>query len=271
MFFPQLLASASYDDTIKLFAADPYDDEWSCIDTLQSHTATVWSVSFSPCGTYLASAGDDLVIKIWGRDAQDKSRQVGEAGEAVREEGGRMGPWSKGGVRIGAGERWKWSLKTEIKDAHTRTIYSVDWARNGLPKSKGGLGRIVSVGGDGSINVFQMVRARVTVQTDTFFTVSHPQIESQDKATPLKHQLVASVQDAHGVSDVNHAAWCRLSPAKAAATLRSLEGGDGSGAESDDGVRTSAGHTLDQDPRWRGTENMFASAGDDGIVKVWML
>ena len=182
-----------------------------------------------------------------------------------------MGPWSKGGVRIGAGERWKWSLKAEIKDAHTRTIYSVDWARNGLPKSKGGLGRIVSVGGDGTINVFQMVRAKVCRSNWHSLTVSYCQTESQDKAAPLKHQLVASVQDAHGVSDVNHAAWCRLSPAKAAATLRSLEGGDDSGAESDGAERTRSGRTLDQDPRWRRTENMFASAGDDGIVKVWVL
>lgn len=156
--FRQLLASASYDDTIKLFAADPYDDEWSCIETLTGHTATVWSISFSPCGQYLASAGDDLVIKIWGRERKDKAADLGELGEAVREEGGRMGPWSRGGVRIGAKERWKWTLKSEIRDAHLRTIYAVDWARGGLPESEGGLGRLLSSGGDGKINVWQIVR-----------------------------------------------------------------------------------------------------------------
>ena len=156
----QLLASASYDDTVKLFAADPYDDEWSCIATLTSHTATVWSVSFSPCGHYLASAGDDLVIKIWGRDALGGTQALlDEAGAAVREEGGRMGPWSGGGgVRIGAKEKWEWTLKGQIEEAHSRTIYSVDWAPGGTPESEGGLGRIATGGGDGTINVFQIVR-----------------------------------------------------------------------------------------------------------------
>jgi WD40 repeat protein len=153
----ELLASASYDDTVKLFAADPYDDEWTCIHTLLSHTATVWTISFSPCGNYLASAGDDLVIKIWGRDRLGGPESMGEDGEAQREEGGRMGPWSKGGVRIGEKEKWEWSLKGQIEDAHSRTIYSVDWAKGGLKESEGGLGRIVSGGGDGTINVFQMV------------------------------------------------------------------------------------------------------------------
>lgn len=69
-----------------------------------------------------------------------------------------MGPWSGGGgVRIGAKEKWEWTLKGRIEGAHTRTVYSVDWARGG--EGEGGLGRIVSGGGDGTINVFQMVSA----------------------------------------------------------------------------------------------------------------
>jgi hypothetical protein len=78
-------------------------------------------------------------------------------GEAKREEGGRMGPWSSSGVRIGYGEKWKWTLRDSIKGAHERTIYSVDWAKGGVPESKGGLGRLITGGGDGVINVFQMV------------------------------------------------------------------------------------------------------------------
>lgn len=69
-----------------------------------------------------------------------------------------MGPWSRGGVRIGEKEKWSWTLKLEIKEAHLRTIYSADWAEGGIPTEEGGLGRIVTGGGDGRINVFQMVR-----------------------------------------------------------------------------------------------------------------
>lgn len=155
----QLLASASYDDTIKLYAADPYDDEWQCIHTLTAHTATVWTLSFSPCGRYLASAGDDLVIRLWERvSLSTRDKDLGELGEAQRQEGGRMGPWSAGGVRIGMKERYRWEARGEIRDAHERTVYAVDWKEGGASRDEGGLGRIVSAGGDGRVNVYQMVR-----------------------------------------------------------------------------------------------------------------
>ncbi|KAI5475144.1 cytosolic iron-sulfur protein assembly protein 1 [Pseudohyphozyma bogoriensis] len=240
----ELLASASYDDTIKLYAADPYDDEWSSIATLTSHTATVWSISFSPCGNYLVSAGDDLVIKIWGRDSLEEKKEVGEAGEAVREEGGRMGPWSRGGVRIGMKEKWEWKLKGEIEGAHLRSVYSVDWGKGGVSKEEGGLGRIVTGGGDGRINVFQIMKPT-------------------DPSEGPTHTLLTTLESAHGVSDVNHVAWCRLSPLKAAQRLRVLEGGEGAEEEENEEV--------EEDPRWKRGEDMFASAGDDGVVKVFVV
>ena len=70
-----------------------------------------------------------------------------------------MGPWSGGGgVRIGQKEKWEWTLKGEILGGHLRTIYSVDWAAGGVSQEEGGLGRIVTGGGDGTIHVYQMVR-----------------------------------------------------------------------------------------------------------------
>ncbi|BGP40867.1 Cytosolic iron-sulfur protein assembly protein [Rhodotorula kratochvilovae] len=240
----ELLGSASYDDTIKLYAADPFDDEWTCIHTLTAHTGTVWALSFSPCGRFLASAGDDCVIRLWERVAQS-APLAGEAGEARPQDGGRMGPWSAGGVRIGAGEKHRWEARGVVPDAHERTIYALDWQRGGLGEEEGGLGRIVTGGGDGRINVFQM---------------SAPPAD-QPTAGP-SHALLARVEDAHGVSDVNHVAWCVLDPSKAAATLRALEGG-----EDEDGG--AAGDGAAEDKRWEGAGDMFASAGDDGLVKVW--
>lgn len=88
---------------------------------------------------------------------------------------------------------------------------------------------------------------------------------STDEQTAPQASLLATVEDAHGVSDVNHIAWCKLSPAKAAETLRRLEGGE----EDDEDVDQGASGSPEEDPRWHGSENMFASAGDDGVVKVW--
>ena len=60
--------------------------------------------------------------------------------------------------------------------------------------------------------------------------------------------------------------WCKLSPSKAAATLRALEGGE------DDPEMAAAESEVDQteeDGRWKGSRDWFASAGDDGVVRVW--
>ncbi|KAJ3754716.1 WD40-repeat-containing domain protein [Lentinula raphanica] len=61
-----ILASGSYDDTIKLYVDDPQDD-WYCCATLTGHESTVWSLSWSPNGKYLASTSDDKTVRIWRR------------------------------------------------------------------------------------------------------------------------------------------------------------------------------------------------------------
>src|SRR5690606_41162894 len=63
--FVQLLASASYDDTIKIWRDD--DDDWYCSATLEGHESTVWSIDFDPSGENLVSASADQTLKIWHR------------------------------------------------------------------------------------------------------------------------------------------------------------------------------------------------------------
>jgi len=81
------------------------------------------------------------------------------------------------------------------------------------------------------------------------------------------HSLVASVHDAHGVSDVNHVSWCTISPKLAARKLRDLQG-EPSEAEEEEGEGDMPSCKA-EDPKWAGTADMFASAGDDGVVRVW--
>lgn len=47
----EVLASASYDDTIKIWRED--DDDWYCSDTLQGHTSTVWALDFDASGDHI--------------------------------------------------------------------------------------------------------------------------------------------------------------------------------------------------------------------------
>lgn len=86
-----ILASCSYDDTIRIWT-DHDDDDWSCSQVLQGHSSTVWSVDFDKTGQYLASVSDDLSLKIWKKTQQ---------------EGG------------------KYELFLNHSNLHTRTIYSV--------------------------------------------------------------------------------------------------------------------------------------------------
>ena len=54
----KLLASASYDETIKLWDIESK----KCLITLEDHNEGVCSVTFSPDGTLLASVSDDQVM-----------------------------------------------------------------------------------------------------------------------------------------------------------------------------------------------------------------
>lgn len=107
----------------------------------------------------MITSGDSTVLTIFGRDSlvPPGAAALGELGEAVREEGGRMGPWSSGGVRIGYAEKWKWTEKVKIEGLAERSVYSVDWAKGGLSEKEGGIGRVVMGSGDGMIRVIQMV------------------------------------------------------------------------------------------------------------------
>jgi len=97
----QVLASCSYDDTIRLWKED--DDDWQCVTTLSGHTSTVWSIAFSPNGSHLASVSDDKSLKVW-ESQPDQS----------------------------------WKCVSTIPDAHTRAIYSVSWSKDNLLATAGG-------------------------------------------------------------------------------------------------------------------------------------
>ena len=60
----QMLASASRDNTVKLWAPQTGEE----INTLTGHTDWVWGVSFSPDGQMLASASRDNTVKLWNLD-----------------------------------------------------------------------------------------------------------------------------------------------------------------------------------------------------------
>jgi WD40 repeat protein len=114
----QILASSSYDDTIKLYVDDPSED-WFCFNTLTGHTSTVWSLAWEPKGRYLASASDDRTVRIW--------KQLSD-------------------------HRWICAL---LLENHERAVYSVSWT-TGEGTKEGSFGWLASTGSDGTINVWEL-------------------------------------------------------------------------------------------------------------------
>jgi WD40 repeat protein len=55
------LASSSDDKTIKLWSLESKKE----LKTLQGHTDSVNTISFSPDGKYLVSGSSDKTVKIW--------------------------------------------------------------------------------------------------------------------------------------------------------------------------------------------------------------
>ena len=110
-----ILASASYDDTIKLWVDDGDGDEWRCAQTLVGHTSTVWALAFNYDGSKMVSVGDDKSLKIWACNTTP-------SGDL------------------------NWSCIQTISGQHRRPIYSVSWSHaNGM---------IATGSGDNSINIF---------------------------------------------------------------------------------------------------------------------
>lgn len=93
----QFLASGSYDNAIKIWKEDT-EEEWNCIQTLNSHSSTVWALDFTSDGKHMISCSDDRTVKIW---------------------------------RINDPTNPKLTLLTSLTGYHDRTIFSVNISRDG--------------------------------------------------------------------------------------------------------------------------------------------
>ncbi|KAF1814423.1 WD40 repeat-like protein [Eremomyces bilateralis CBS 781.70] len=227
-----LLASAGYDDTIRLYREDV--DDWICVSTIDAHQATVWSLDFEPpknpslidsvgpdaarqkdlqelekSGPRLASCSDDLTIRIWRRTPKG-----GAEDKPLRDRIPSI-------IRTNNVDE-EWLEDACLPKRHERAIYSVAWS----PKS----GLIASTGSDGKIVVYQ-----------EFWRDSHDQDEVRSEGPPTETsrewKVVAEVENAHDIFEVNHVCW----------TVRADRGRSNEG------------------------EEVLISTGDDGEVKMWSI
>ncbi|NWI88569.1 CIAO1 protein, partial [Pitta sordida] len=162
----QLLASASYDDTVRLYREE--EDDWVCCATLEGHDSTVWAVAFDRDGERLASVSDDRTLRIWRR----------------------FGPGNREGVAC-SGTDPTWKCVCTLSGYHSRTIYDVSWCHL--------TGAVATACGDDAIRVFEESAGSEEAQPTFSLSAHLPRAHTQDVNgvawNPREPGLLASCSD----------------------------------------------------------------------------
>ncbi|KAI5121992.1 hypothetical protein M0805_001825 [Coniferiporia weirii] len=214
-----LLASCSRDKTVWVWEVQP-DSDFECMGVLMAHTQDVKCVVWHPSEEILASGSYDDTIKLYVDDPEDDwydfQTLTGHTSTVWAVAFSPCGEFLASAsddctVRLWVRrEKWRWE-PVGVLTGHDRSVYSISWtkgANTGEDKDGESKGWLASTGGDGKINVWHM---------------------RKPNGEGLQSELVTTIRDAHGVSDVNCISWC---------------------------------------PR-EGYEDLLATAGDDCAVRVW--
>ena len=126
----KMLASASYDNTVKLWNTAT----GQVIKTLTGHTNYVWGVSFSPDGKMLASASYDNTVKLWNTATGQVIKTLIGHTSAVHgvsfSPDGKMLASASGDNTV---KLWNTTTGQEIKTliGHTNYVWSVSFSPDG--------------------------------------------------------------------------------------------------------------------------------------------
>ncbi|KAL8309531.1 hypothetical protein RB597_009686 [Gaeumannomyces tritici] len=255
---PDALASASYDDTVRVWREDP-DAEWACAAVLDGHVSTVWGVQWEPNpsgareGRYprLLTWSADATVRVWTLVEDDQDEENGGAGGDSTPSAFASGLGNiPNTMRQAPKEEWR--CTAVLPKVHTRDIYSAAWSRSGL---------VASTGSDGIVAVYDecdddddgespesvdgaTTTAAAVVPDPSSLSLPDGVVPAATKQlTPQQAsgqgwRVLGTVADGHGPYEINHVTWCPW---------------------------------FDPGAKRRGVEEMLVTTGDNGVVQPWQL
>lgn len=273
----ELLATSSYDDTIRLHHDDEAEGDWLCIAVMTGHDGTVWDLKFEPflnLSCYptdttveeimvdwmprLLSCSDDMTIRLWRKElnAHEKEKKSSAIVAARQGQIQSTGPQQStrqtgfAGSRLPSSIRVGTSTESWIEDArlpsvHVRSIYAIDWSEK--------TGLVVSCGGDGIIAVYREVPTTTspTAQDDVPMNrTSEGEEIVEIPKTATEWKVVAMMEGAHDEYEINHVCWATKRDGRLAGEVDAR---------------------AEVDAQGEGVGEYIISTGDDGDVRVWEL
>ena len=172
-----VLASASYDDTVRVWREDG-DAEWVCVSVLEGHGGTVWGVvwegrrregdKFPRLLTFSA----DGTIRIWtlNQDGEEEDEENADPSGQPRNALGGIPNTMRRSLRE------DWVCTATLPKVHTSDVYAAAWSAE--------TGLVASTGSDGQLALY----------------------EEQPSG---EWKTLEVVPNAHGPYEVNHVTWCK--------------------------------------------------------------